>query len=220
MKSIGKLAEGFHAFKKEFFVEKPNLFNNLVNFGQKPRVAIVACSDSRVDPAIVLQAEPGDIFSIRNVANLVPPYERGGSDKSTGAALEFAVRILGVSSIVVFGHAHCAGIRALWEHPDDESSNSDFISPWSQIALSAKQQIEKASPHATIDEKARACEQAATLISMDNLMTFPWIRERVTQGSLKLHGWYIDIEVGELFAYDPAAKRFKLLEARKSENGA
>jgi carbonic anhydrase len=211
MKSIKQLAHGFTVFREKFFEKNSNLFNKLVVSGQTPRVAIVACSDSRVDPAILLQAEPGDIFAIRNVANLVPPYEQG-CENSTGAALEFAVCQLGVSNIVVFGHAHCAGISALLEQDSRSDLHDDFISSWTDIAAKAKDSVQGPDFQADSNKQARACEQAAIMVSIENLMTFPWIRKRVEQKSLRLHGWYIDITIGELLAYDHESTLFKPLD--------
>ncbi|MGN7614286.1 carbonic anhydrase [Magnetococcales bacterium HHB-1] len=210
MKSIKELISGFSLFKNNFFEKDPHLYRTLVTLGQKPRVAMVACSDSRVDPALVFQAEPGDIFSIRNVANLVPIYEEG-TRNGAGAALEFAVCHLGVSNIVVCGHAQCAGIRTLLERDEaEEIAGDDFISSWTAMAVKAKGAVLAEGDSLSQAQKQRACEQGSILLSMENLMTYPWIRERVERKELKIHGWYFDIVEGQLSIYKKGKKKFVL----------
>ncbi|MDH4233812.1 MAG: carbonic anhydrase [Gallionella sp.] len=209
MSSIVQLIEGFSRFRKKHFVRSDALFHDLVKQGQTPRTLVVACCDSRVDPALVLDCAPGDLFVIRNVANLVPPAENQGHYHGTSAALEFGVRKLEVEHIVVLGHAHCGGIHALME---SELQNKDaFISEWMGIADAARERVSREFADASNAARQRACEQQAILVSLDNLMTFPWIRERVEQGLLALHGWYFDIEHGELLGYNATDGRFKSL---------
>jgi carbonic anhydrase len=164
-----------------------------------------------VDPALVLDCAPGDLFVIRNVANLVPPEEsRVGGRHGTSAALDYAVRTLGVEHIVVLGHAHCGGIRALLTGSGTQAQES-FIGSWMRLAESARASVIKDMPHASLTEQSRACEQQAILVSLENLMTFDWIKERVESGILALHGWYFDIEHGQLLSYNPTAKKFESL---------
>ena len=209
MSSPSRLIEGFSRFRERNLSGSNSQFRELVKRGQNPSILVVACCDSRVDPALILDCAPGDLFVIRNVANLVPPSENQGHYHGTSAALEFGVRNLEVQHIIVLGHAQCGGIHALLKGgvPDDES----FIAEWMGIAEAARSKVEKTL--ATSDDKTRhrACEQQAILVSLSNLMTFSWIRERVEQGRLTLHGWYFDIEQGELLGYDPAATDFKPL---------
>ncbi len=199
MDPIARLIEGFQRFRHKYFVEDRALFEQLSRRGQSPKVAVVACCDSRVDPAIVLDASPGDLFTIRNVANLVPPHEPEGTYHGTSAALEFAVRSLEVEHILVLGHAQCGGIRALMEgdlRPGGDEPY-DFIGAWMSIAREARERV---TADGTLSEPERrpACEKAAVEVSLENLMTFPWIQRRVEDGRLQLHGWYFDLESGEL----------------------
>ena len=207
MSSPSQLIEGFRRFRERNLTGSNTQFHELVKHGQNPSVLVVACCDSRVDPALILDCAPGDLFVIRNVANLVPPSENQGHYHGTSAALEFGVRNLGVQHIIVLGHAQCGGIHALLQGgvPDDES----FIAEWMGIAEAARNKVEQMST--LKDDKARhkACEQQAILVSLSNLMTFSWVRERVEQGRLTLHGWYFDIEQGELLGYDPAITGFR-----------
>ncbi|HEY0666231.1 MAG TPA: carbonic anhydrase [Gallionella sp.] len=203
------LIEGFKRFRERALTGDNAQFQNLVELGQTPSTLVVACCDSRVDPALILDCAPGDLFVIRNVANLVPPAENQGHYHGTSAALEFGVRNLKVQHIVVLGHAQCGGIHALLERA--VSKDESFIAGWMDIADAARQQVER--EHAGVDGKLRhrICEQRAILVSLDNLMTFSWIRERVEQGLLELHGWYFDIESGELLGYDPTTRQFEKL---------
>lgn len=205
MKDIAKFIAGFRHFQKKYFSEDRDLFEQLRQ-GQHPKALVVSCADSRVDPALLTGAEPGDIFVVRNVANLVPPYESGGNFASVPAALEFAVLSLEVEHIIVLGHAQCGGIRALMS---DAGPGGEFIGKWVSIAQRAREQVLAELPEKSADMQARACEQAAILVSLENLMTYPWIAQRVSAGTVHLHGWYFDIEKGLLWHYNPAREGFE-----------
>ena len=209
MNSPRQLVEGFKRFRELHFAEDSVRFQDLVRSGQTPRALVVACCDSRVDPALVLDCAPGDLFVIRNVANLVPPFENQGHYHGTSASLEFGVRNLGVPHIIVLGHAQCGGIHALLEGSVDK--DEPFIAEWMGIADAAREHVEQTLAGASDKMRHRACEQQAILVSLNNLMTFSWIRERVEQGRLTLHGWYFDIEGGELLGYDATTRRFETL---------
>jgi carbonic anhydrase len=149
------------------------------------------------------------LFVIRNVANLVPPAENQGHYHGTSAALEFGVRNLGVQHIIVLGHAQCGGIHALLEGSVDKEES--FIAGWMGIAEAAREQVEREHAEADSEIRHRACEQQAVLVSLSNLMTFSWIRERVEQGKLALHGWYFDMGRGELLGYNISSLKFEPL---------
>lgn len=204
-----ELIEGFKRFRERALTGDNAQFQNLVELGQTPSTLVVACCDSRVDPALILDCSPGDLFVIRNVANLVPPAENQGHYHGTSAALEFGVRNLKVQHLIVLGHAQCGGIHALLERA--VSKDESFIAEWMDIADAARQHVER--EHAGADSKTRhrICEQSAILVSLENLMTFSWIRERVESGELALHGWYFDIEGGDLLGYNPATRQFETL---------
>ena len=212
MDSVAKLTAGFKKFRDDGFQEKRATYEALVDRGQHPKVALIACSDSRVDPATVLQADPGDLFVVRNVANLVPPDERGGQYHGTSAALEYAVEHLEVGHLIVLGHAHCGGIRSMFAKTGEGSEGNQFVLPWMSLVRSAYLRVQGTMPHASEDEKARVCEQSAVLVSLENLMTFPAIRERVSDGRLHLHGWYIDIRSCTLHIYDPIQQCFEAVD--------
>ena len=209
MNHIDKLVEGFKRFRQSHFVEDHALFDRLNQQGQAPKTMIVGCCDSRVDPAIITDSDPGDLFIIRNVANLVPPHETAGSFHGTSAALEFGVRNIGVENIVVLGHAQCGGIRALMDDAPRTGEGDGFISGWMRVASHARNRVLSRMQGAPREELARACELEAILVSLDNLLTFPWILERVAQRKLTLHGWYFDMRNGELLHYDAPSNSFK-----------
>lgn len=208
MNSPQQLVDGFRRFRERHFTHDDALYRQLVEQGQSPKILIVACCDARVDPAIVLDCEPGDLFVIRNVANLVPPAEHHSGHHGTSAALEFGVRNLGVRHVIVLGHAHCGGIRALMETAGKEVAPDSFIGEWMHLAERARISVERQSANASQEERLRLCEQHAILCSLENLMTFDWVRERVEQGQLALHGWYFDIEQGQLLNYDRGSCKF------------
>ena len=211
MTSPHDLIEGFHRFREQHFADDDALYRQLIQEGQAPKILVVACCDSRVDPALILNCAPGDLFVIRNVANLVPPVEsRSGGRHGTSAALEYGVCTLGVEHIIVLGHAHCGGIRSLVQRGGSNSAIS-FIDDWMQLVEGARASVERDMGDASLEERTLACEQRAILGSLDNLMTFSWVRERVEQGSLALHGWYFDMENGQLLGYDETARLFKTL---------
>jgi carbonic anhydrase len=204
------LVEGFQRFREQHFERNDGLFQQLVTEGQTPKTLVVACCDSRVDPALVLDCEPGDLFVIRNVANLVPPAEGRAGLHGTTAAIEYGVRILGVEHIIVLGHAHCGGIGTLVKTGGINVPGS-FIDDWMRLVESARSSVIAEMPHASLAEQVRACEQRAILVSLDNLMTFSWVRDKVASGHLSLHGWYFDIEHGQLLSYNSATSSFESL---------
>jgi carbonic anhydrase len=207
MNSPKQLIAGFQRFRERSFANAQ--FHDLVQFGQMPSTLVVGCCDARVDPALILDCAPGDLFVIRNVANLVPPAENQGHYHGTSAALEFGVRNLAVQHIIVLGHAQCGGIHALLE--GGVAKDDTFIAAWMRIAEAAREKIEQELAGASSEARHRACEQQAILVSLNNLMTFSWIRERVEQGKLALHGWYFDIERGELLGYNATTCQFETL---------
>ena len=201
-----KLIEGFRRFRPQHDA----LYLQLVEQGQTPKVLVVACCDSRVDPALVFDCAPGDLFVIRNVANLVPPIEGHSGHHGTTAAIEYGVRNLNVQHLIVLGHAHCGGIGALLQNGSQYNEDS-YLADWMDMVAGVRREVMRDMPDAAYEEQRRACEQRAILVSLENLMTFPWVRERVTQGTLTLHGWYFDIEHGKLLGYSTADRRFESL---------
>ena len=208
IKGVDKLVHGYQSYRAGSYEKSRPLIEDLVARGQRPEVAVIACSDSRVDPAILFQADPGDLFVVRNVANLVPPMEEEGTYHGTSAALEFAVLGLGVRHLVVLGHAHCGGIKLMMDAKPG-SSTFKYVSPWVSMLAAAHRRVLATMGTADDAARTRACEQNAVLVSLENLTTFDWVRERVESGELQLHGWYVDIAIPELSAYDWESGKFK-----------
>jgi carbonic anhydrase len=208
--ALKRLTAGFDHFHNTYFETNHSLYDELVRDGQSPRVMIIGCSDSRTDPALLTEAQPGDLFVVRNVAALVPPYGPDDRPKGTSAAIEFGVRGLEVEHIIVLGHALCGGIRALMEQDHSGSRRFEFLSTWVEIAAAARDAAAIAVTDAPPELRARMVEQAAIAISARNLMGFPWIAERVAEGRLAVHGWYFDLPRGELMALMPGdSRRFR-----------
>jgi len=213
MKDIEELAAGFRRFQSAYYGQRRDLVEHLARQGQAPKVMVVACSDSRVDPAIATDCDPGDLFVVRNVANLVPPFEEGGGYHGTSAALEFAVRCLHVEHVIVMGHARCGGIRALLGDIHFEGDAGRFITPWMSIAEEARRGVLASAGAGGAEARASACEQQAVRISLANLMSFPFVRENVDAGRLQLHGWYFDLDRGELCGFDLVTGQYAPLAA-------
>jgi carbonic anhydrase len=202
---VNRLLRGYRQFRENRYQEQKALYQHLADEGQSPAVMVISCCDSRVDPAIVLNADPGSVFTVRNVANLVPPARPDGDYHGTSAALEFAVRHLQVEHIIVMGHAQCGGVKALYE---DLKTGTDFIIPWMNIVTEACSHVREHSAHKTHDEQLHDMEREAIRVSLKNLLTFPWIKERVEQDRLKLYGWYFDFETCNLSTLDQATGAF------------
>lgn len=211
-REIDKLVQGYHHFRNTYLEDENSHYEKLVRYGQSPKILMIACSDSRVDPALIMNCEPGDLFVIRNVANLIPPYEDDRSYHGTSAALEFGVCGLGIHHIILFGHTQCGGIQALLEHPPEEASQKSFISKWMELAKPAYEAILKYHGESSMDEKNTLCGHYSLINSLNNLQTFPWIEERVRHGTLFLHAWNFDLARGRLEAYDSQKNCFKDLE--------
>ena len=209
MTGTDALLNGFRKFRERYYEKSPDLYRDLLSRGQNPRFAVVACSDSRVDPAIVLQTEPGDIFAVRNVAALVPPYEEDGRYHGTSAALEFAVRALRVEHIIVIGHAHCGGVEAMLRKQEGGKAGGTFIAAWTGLLVEAREHALAADPKLKGEALQAASERQAVRLSLENLTTFPFIRDAVTDGSLSLHGWYLNIFDGVLDIWNPETQAFE-----------
>jgi carbonic anhydrase len=206
MQSIKNLSNGYKRFKKKYFVKDNSLFEELAR-GQRPRSLVVSCCDSRVDPAIVFDSEPGELFIIRNVASLVPPYNSDGGVHGVSAALEFAVCSLEVENIIILGHSQCGGIMALLgNHP------GEFVTQWMKIAEPAKKQALIVSKGKSREVTQINCEHAAIKLSYNNLKTFPWISKRIEEKRLSIFGWYFDLGTGLLKEYDYKSDKFVTLE--------
>jgi carbonic anhydrase len=190
------LLDGHARFRKGYWRRHRKRFTALARDGQSPPAMVIACADSRVAPEMIFDCAPGEIFVVRNVSNLVPPYAPDTGNHGTSAALEFAVNALQVRSIVVLGHSQCGGIRALMQGGE----GGDFIASWMAIAQSARTRIcdSPDSEAQSFEALCTRCEHESIRVSLANLMTFPWIAERVAAGKLTLGGMHFNVQTGKV----------------------
>ncbi|MDQ0512418.1 carbonic anhydrase [Ancylobacter amanitiformis] len=197
---MDNLLDGYRRFRTTSWPERKILFEKLAARGQRPQTLVIACSDSRVDPSMIFDAGPGELFVVRNVANLVPPYTTPDHDHhGTSAAIEFAVRVLEVSQIVVVGHALCGGAGALIDGAPEKAR--DFLPDWINIAAPARDIALKLSEDP--EERRRIVEHQCVKLSLRNLETFPWVREKLAEGQLTLHGAFFAVATGVLERLGP-----------------
>jgi len=197
-----QLVEGLRRFRREYFPWFREHYERLVSEGQKPSTLFIGCADSRVVPDLLTSALPGDLFVIRNVGNLVPPYEPDAGFHGTSAGIEFATLMLEVKDIVVCGHSHCGAIRALYGPPPTQAPH---IGRWLELARPALRDTEMT------DESLRRTEMGSIVLQLERLMTFPTVRERVERGDLCLHGWYYVIEQGQVLGLETSSGEFRPL---------
>jgi carbonic anhydrase len=200
-----RLISGYRQFREETWPQQRARFEELAAQGQRPRRMVIACSDSRVDPGMIFSAGPGELFVVRNVASLVPPYMPDEKFHGTSAAVEFGVRVLGVETLMVLGHALCGGIRAVLEGVPPEAE--DFVADWIAIAEGARTAALRCD---VPEQRQEVAEHEAVRISLANLMTFPFVREAVEAGRLELHGAHFGVATGRLMVLDRATGEFRL----------
>lgn len=188
--TIKKFIDGYQIFRQKYAGGDHSVLSSLSRTGQNPQIMVVACCDSRVDPALILQCDPGDLFVVRNVANIVPPFERDDAHHGTSAALEFGICHLKVTNLILLGHSQCGGIHSLINGTN--APKNDFITPWMSIV-----KPDDGAPTESADDYAKI----ALHKSRDNCLTFPWIQDRVAQGQLAIHLWFFDIKTGQIFQY-------------------
>lgn len=195
-----RLIEGLRRFNKEVFPQFKEHYQRLVSEGQKPSALFIGCSDSRLVPAMLTDARPGELFVVRNVGNFVPPFESDDGFHGTSAAIEFALVILGVTDIIVCGHSDCGAIAALYNKPNTATPH---VTKWLQLGREAMLE-------GNVDRNLlRLTEQRSIAIQIERVMTFPVVRERVESGQLSLHGWYYVIEEGRVYILDVEAGVFR-----------
>jgi carbonic anhydrase len=193
-----RLLAGYRRFRAGAWPEKKKQFEALAEHGQSPRALVVACIDSRVDPGMIFDAAPGEMLTVRNVANLVPPYAPDAAWHGTSAALEFGVRVMEVQDIIVLGHGLCGGVKALIEGAPVKAH--EFVAPWMSLARPACEHVIRSGAGHNVQQR---CEHEVVKVSLANLMTFPWIAERVAARKLVLHGAWFDVRIGVLMMLQP-----------------
>ena len=200
------LIEGYRTFTSQRLPTEQSRYRELSERGQSPEVMVIGCCDSRVSPEVIFDAGPGELFVVRNVANLVPPYAPDGGTHGVSAALEYAVQVLKVKHVVVLGHAQCGGIRAFVDNIAPLSPG-DFIGKWMSMFVKPGEVVEQRA-HEPMQDFVTRIEKAAVFRSLENLLTFPFIRTAVEKGQLELHGAYFGVAKGSLFVLDQNAKEF------------
>lgn len=200
-RTLQKIIKGYQTFREKYVHGENSVMQQLAVNGQQPQIMVIACSDSRVDPALILQCAPGDLFVVRNVANIVPPYEKDSGYHGVSAALEFGVCFLKIKHLILLGHSSCGGVHALLNA--DTMHENDFISKW----VSVIEHDAHNHPNLSTDELAKM----ALNHSYDNCLTFPWIKDKVLNHEISVHRWFFDIEKGEIFAFDENKKIYNSL---------
>jgi carbonic anhydrase len=207
MKSFPQhLLDGYRTFTTQRLPTEQNRYRELSERGQAPEVMVIGCCDSRVSPEVIFDAGPGELFVVRNVANLVPVYQPDSGTHGVSAALEYAVNVLCVKHIVVLGHAQCGGIRAFIDKAAPLSPG-DFIGKWMAMFVKPGEVVEQRE-HESMQDFTVRIEKAAVFRSLENLMTFPFVQAPVERGALQLHGAYFGVSEGSLFVLDRNAKEF------------
>src|SRR6201993_1449623 len=201
------LLDGYRKFRDERLPTEQSRYRDLSERGQSPETMVIGCCDSRVSPEVIFDAGPGELFVVRNIANLVPVYQPDSGAHGVSAALEYAVSVLRVKNIVVLGHAQCGGIRAFVDKIEPLSPG-DFIGKWMAMFVKPGEVVEQRA-HESMQDFVTRIEKAAVFRSLENLQTFPFVRSRVEQGDLQLHGAYFGVAEGSLFVLDKQSKEFK-----------
>lgn len=195
-----KILQGYQLFRDKYVHGDQSIMSQLSYLGQNPQIMVIACCDSRVDPALILQCDPGDLFVVRNVANIVPPYEKDEAHHGTSAALEFGIRFLKIKHLILLGHSQCGGIQSLFD--SDTRNQNDFITNWVSLIKMDKE-------NHTQDDYAKL----ALKNSYQNCLTFPWIKESLAQNELFIHLWFFDIKMGQIFTYSNTLKKYHPLDS-------
>lgn len=192
--SFKKIVRGYQSFRDKYAHGDASVMQYLSHYGQRPEIMVVACCDSRVDPALILQCDPGDLFVVRNVANIVPPYEKDEAHHGTSAALEFGIEFLQIKHLILLAHSQCGGIQALL---NSDGNQDDFITNWVSI-------VKSHSANKDPDEYAKLALQQ----SYQNCLTFPWIHRKVNKEALTIHLWFFDIKSGQIYTFSDKSKTY------------
>lgn len=207
-----KLISGIHRFRQDELGRYQELFHRLSKEGQNPHTLFITCSDSRVLAELITQSQPGDLFVVKNVGNIVPASEVKGSTNSTAAAIEFAIQTLCVKDVVVCGHTSC-GAMATLVHGMDDQTEMPHLKEWLEVASPVRKLIERDYQHLVNDEeRMNIAAQENVLFALENLRTYPIVQDRLANGTLHLHGWFFKIATAEMFAYNSTSQQFQLIE--------
>ncbi|MBN1649263.1 MAG: carbonic anhydrase [Spirochaetales bacterium] len=205
------LFDGVKEFKKNDFIKNRDLFGRLSRI-QEPHTLFIGCSDSRIVPNLLTKTQPGELFVVRNIANLVPPYRQSSEYLSTTSAIEYAVQVLNVENIIICGHSNCGGCKALFMN-ENEFSHIPHTAKWLELARNAKRKAQAlAEKVEETSEIEWLVEQENIVEQMNHLITYPFIKERFRQGIINILGWYYEIGTGKVYNYVPEEKTFTLIK--------
>lgn len=207
-------ARGHATFKSLFFKENEKEFVRLVKEGQSPKTLFIGCSDSRVIPELIASSNPGELFVIRTAGNFVPKYDKDIAWDGVAATIYYGVEALGISNIIICGHSHCGAINGLFNIPEETSYPQAILSKWLKWGAPAKQlTLESLGKNITPSERDNVAEHLSILFQIENLLSYPFIKKKVDEQKLFLHGWYFNIEKGEIEYYDLKEDRFRPLNS-------
>ena len=206
-----KLADGIHDFQEHYFAKNRKKFERLAKDGQKPEVLFITCADSRVDPNLITNSGPGELFIVRNVGNVIPKGLPGG----TGAAIEYATEVLEVNHVIVCGHTHCGALQAILDPA--KMDRLPMVKRWLAETSRVKSIVDERYPHLDGDARLTAAVEENVLVQLENLKAFDYIAQRLASGKLQMSGWVFKIETGEVFTYDPHEGQFLPLQSRASQ---
>jgi carbonic anhydrase len=206
---MDRLFKGYMQFRKEDFESHRELFRELGR-SQQPHTLFIGCSDSRVVPNLITSTHPGELFIVRNVANIVPPYRQTEEYVATTSAVEYAVQVLNVDSIVVCGHSNCGGCAAM-NLPAEQLEHIPHVRKWLEVSREVKGRVDRLMTGDSAEEREWLTEQINVLVQMKNLLTYPYVRERYERGALNIYGWHYIIETGEIYNFNDEKAAFELL---------
>jgi len=204
---VEKLYRGIHKFQESYFKKEEDFFRRLSG-KQDPDVLFITCADSRVDPTLVTQSRPGDLFIVRNVGNIIPPHDAIKDKNSVAAALEFAVLVLKVADIIVCGHSNCGAMKVLFQD-EKEFRDMPHLREWVALSKIVRSHVEQYYPNTSASLKERIMEKENVLEQLKNLETYPFIAQALEKGVVYLHGWYYDIGAGEVLSFNPVTDSFE-----------
>lgn len=216
---LSDFAAGNEIFQRVYFKKREKELLELAIKGQQPKALFIGCADSRVIPNLIVQSKPGDLFVIRNVGNFVPPYKPDEDYHATASGIEYAINVLNVSEVIICGHSHCGACKSLF-HPMDDP-NLVHIKKWLDLGNRAKTMALLSLGHDADEERLlRLTERLSIITQIENLLTYPFVKERLDDERLFIHGWYYDIETGNIDYYDPDQHRYLPLSELTHEGEA
>ncbi len=214
------LLEGHAKFRAEYFEHERELMDSLARGTHEPKALVIGCSDARVPPDIILGASPGDLFAVRNVGAMVPPYAKEMFNRAAGSGIEYAVHVLRVRHAVVVGHTQCGGLRALAQMNDEMRESMPVLAAWLHDAIELRGRLATLARHMSPEDLERLLVFENVVVQLENLLTYPVVKRALEEDRLEIHGWVYDLADGRLHGYDPKVNRFRALDRRAGGDGS